>query len=98
MTEEVKFSVTYLNFRKCISVHDTADLHRIVYQQFKDCPKFPRRIRLQFEEEGLNEFIDLDSPLQLAHRRSNRLLVLPDLPVPEESASEFEDDSDEEPM
>ena len=91
----IKFSVTFNKFRKCISVCDAADLFNIVREKFKDCWKFPENIRLQFEEEGADEFVDLDSLLQLAQRRSKRLLVIPDTIATEETESSETDSSDE---
>lgn len=57
MTEMVTFSVTFNKFRKCISVCDVADISNIVPDKFKDCPKFPEKIRFKFEEEGDNELL-----------------------------------------
>ena len=53
----VTFSVTFNKFRKCISVCDVADISKIVPDKFKDCPKFPEKIRFKFEEEGDNELL-----------------------------------------
>lgn len=76
--EVTKFSVTFGKFRKCISVSDQADLYDLIQEKFKSFPKFPKAIQIQSEEEGVDEFSDLDSPLQLSQRKSNRLLVLAD--------------------
>ena len=95
MTEMIKFSVTFNKFRKCIRVCNVADLFNIVREKFKNCPKFLENIRLQFEEEGVDEFADLDLPLQLAQRRSNRLLVISDTIATDETASSKTDSSDD---
>ena len=95
MTEMIKFSVTFNKFRKYISVCNVADLFNNVREKFKDCPKFAENIRLQCEEKGVDEFVDLDSPLQLAQRRSNRLLVISDTIATEEAASPKTDSSDD---
>ena len=44
--------------------------------KFSNCPIFPRRIKLQYEDKKVNDFIDLDSPIQLDQRKSNRINVL----------------------
>ena len=91
----IKFSVTFNKFRNCISVYNVADLFNIACEKFKDCPKFPENIRLQFEEEGVDEFVDLDSLLQLAQRKSHWLLVISDTIATEEKASSKTDSSDD---
>ena len=95
MTEMVKFSATFNICRKCISVCNVADLFNIVCEKFKDCPMFPENISLQFEEEGVTEFVDQDSLLQVAQRRSNRLLVISDTTATEETALSETDSSDD---
>ena len=56
---------------------------------------FPENISLQFEEEGVTEFVDQDSLLQVAQRRSNRLLVISDTTATEETALSETDSSDD---
>lgn len=48
----------------------------MIYEKFKQCLNFPKATRIQFEEEGVYKFVDLDSPLQLSQRKLNRLLVM----------------------
>ena len=73
-----KFSVMFGIFQKRVSVSSETDLHNVIYEKFKHCSSFPKAIRIQFEEEGIDEFDDLDSPLRLSYRKSNQLLVLAD--------------------
>ena len=35
-------------------------------------------MQTQFEEEGMDELVDLDSPLRLSQRKSNQFFVLAD--------------------
>ena len=44
--------------------------------KFPNCPIFPRRIKLQYEDEEVNDFIDQDSPIQLHQHKPNRNNVL----------------------
>ena len=94
LAEVTKFSVTFGKFRKCNSVSHEADLYDLIQEKFKSCPKFLKAIQIQFEEEGVDEFVNLDSPLQLSQRKSNRLLVLADSSEKDTILSESESDSD----
>ena len=66
--------VTYKNFRKLVQCKEHANMYDDVTLKFPNCPIFPRRIKLQDEE--VNDFIDLDSPIQLRQHKSNRNNVL----------------------
>ena len=98
--EVTKFSVTFGKFRKCISVSFKADLYNLIQEKFKSCTNFPKAIPIQFDEESVDGFVDLDSPLQLSQRKSNTLLTLADSSEKDTvlSESEFERDSEDEPM
>ena len=77
-----------------VFVSHEADLYDLIQEKFKSCPKFLKAIQIQFEEEGVDEFVNLDSPLQLSQRKSNRLLVLADSSEKDTILSESESDSD----
>ena len=70
------FIVTYKNFRKVVQCKEYANIYDDVALKFSNCPIFPRRIKLQYEDKEMNDFIDLDSPIQLDQRKSNRINVL----------------------
>ena len=70
------FIVLYKNFRKIVQCKEYANIYNDVALKFSNCPIFPRRIKLQYEDEKVNDFIDLDSPIQLDQRKSNRINVL----------------------
>ena len=72
------FIVTYKNFRKVVQCKEYANIYVDVAQKFSNCPIFPRRIKLQYEDKEVNDFIDLDSPIQLDQRKSNIINVLPE--------------------
>ena len=64
------FIVTYKNFRKVVQCKEYANIYDDVALKFSNCPIFPRRIKLQYEDKEVNDFIDLDSPIQLDQRKS----------------------------
>ena len=72
----IPFIVTYKNLRKVVQCKEYANIYDDVALKFSNCPIFPRRIKLQYEDKKVNDFIDLDSPIQLDQRKSNRINVL----------------------
>ena len=70
------FIVTYKNFRKVVQCKEYANINDDVALKFSNCPIFLRRIKLQYEDEKVNSFINLDSPVQLDQCKSNRINVL----------------------
>ena len=70
------FMVTYENFRKVVQCKEYANIYNDVALKFSNCPIFPRRIKLQYEDKEVNNFIDLGSPIQPDQRKSNRINVL----------------------
>ena len=70
------FIVTYKNFRTVVQCKEYANIYYDVASKFSNCPIFPRRIKLQYEDAEVDDFIDLDSPIQLDQRKSNRINVL----------------------
>ena len=70
------FIVTYENFRKVVQCKEYANICDDVALKFSKCPIFPRRIKLQYEDKEVNNFIDLGSPIQPDQRKSNRINVL----------------------
>ena len=70
------FIVTCKNFRKVVQCKGYANIYDDVAWKFSSCPTFPRRIKMQYENAEVNDFIDLDSPIQLDQRKSNRINIL----------------------
>ena len=70
------FIVTYKNFRKVVQCKEYGNTYDDVALKFSNCPIFPRRIKLPYEDKEVNDFIDLDSPIQLDQRKSNKINVL----------------------
>ena len=82
---------------KAVSVENYASIYDAVKLKFQKVPgNFPANFKLMFEEEGLDEFVDLDSPIELDKRRSNKLLIV-EVPRAVVSEEEYTDDeSDDE--
>ena len=68
--------MTYKNFSKVVQCKEYTNIYDDAALKFSNCPIFPRRIKLQYEDEEVNDFIDLDSPIQLDQRKSGRINVL----------------------
>lgn len=66
--------VTYNKFRKLVQYKGFANIYDDVASKSSNCPIFPRRIKLQYEDDKVNYFIDLDSQLdQLDQHKSTGL-------------------------
>ena len=72
-TSATPFIVTYKNFRKVEQCKEYANIYDDVALKSSSCPIFPSRIKLQYEDAEENDFIDLDSPIQLDQRKPNRI-------------------------
>ena len=59
-----------------VQCKEHANIYDDVALKFCNCPIFPTCIKLQYEDKEVNDFIDLDSPIQLDQRKSNRINVL----------------------
>ena len=59
------FIVTCKNFRKVVQCKEYTNIYDDVALKFFSCSIFPRRVKLQCEDAEVNDFIDLDSPIQL---------------------------------
>ena len=70
------FIKTYKNFRKVAQCKEYANIYDDVPLKLSNSPIFPRRIKLQYEDEKVSDFIDLDGPIQLDQRKSNGINVL----------------------
>ena len=70
------FIVTYKNFRKVVQYKEYANIYDDVALKFSDCPIFPRRTKLQYEDKEVNDFMDLGSSIQLDQRKPNKINVL----------------------
>ena len=65
MTEPVTFLVKYGISRKLTKVKGFEDLYDDVKSAFRNHPHFPRQFTLKFVHKDVEEYIDLDSPIQL---------------------------------
>ena len=71
-----KFKVTYLNFIKCISVLEFDEIIMSFKHKTK-CPGFDENsMVIQYLDDELGEFIDLDHISQLSGRRNNHLNIV----------------------
>ena len=64
------FIDTYKNFRKVVQCKEYGNIYDDVALKFSNCPIFPRRMKMQYEDAKVNDFIDLGSPIQLDQRKS----------------------------
>ena len=59
------FIVTYKNLRKAVQCKECANIYDDVALKFSNCLIFPRRIKLQYEDKEVNDFIDRSSRPQV---------------------------------
>ena len=53
-----------------------ANIVSATWEQFRTCPLFLEKFKLQYEHQIFKEFVDLDHPHNLQDKNSNRLLVV----------------------
>ena len=79
----IKYLVKFKTHSKIILTDNSTKTFDAVEDVYKGLNGFPTYFSLQYEDNELG-FVDLDSPIQLADRKSNMLLVKTDLPVNDE--------------
>ena len=79
----VKYLVKFKTHSKIILTDNCTKIFDAVKDVYKGPNGFPTYFSLQYEDNEFG-FVDLDSPIQLADRKSNKLLVKTDSPVNEE--------------
>ena len=80
----VKYLVKFKTHSKIILTGKCTKIFDGVKDVYKGLNGFPTYFSLQYEDNEFG-FVDLDSPIQLADRKSNILLVKTDSPVNEEA-------------
>ena len=80
----VKYLVKFKTHSKIILTDNCTKIFDAVKDVYKGLNGFPTYFSLQYEDNEFG-FVDLDSPTQLADRKSNILLVKTDLSVNEEA-------------
>ena len=80
----VKYLVKFKTHSKIILTDNCTKIFDAVKDVYKGLNGFPTYFSLQYEDNEFG-FVDLDSPIQLADRKSNILLVKTDSPVNEEA-------------
>ena len=79
MIEPVTFVVIYGILWKLIKVKGFEDLYDDVKSAFRNQPNFPQQLTVQFVHKDVEEYIDLDSPIQLLKRLNSNFLIIEDL-------------------
>ena len=92
MTEPVTFAVKYGISRKLIKVKDFEDLKHDLRSAFRNHPYFPQQFTVQFIHKDVEEYIDLDSPIQFFDRLNNNLLIIEDPSIKNDDGEEENDD------
>ena len=92
MTEPVTFVVKYGILRKLIKVKDFEDLYDDVKLAFRNHPHFPQQFTIKFVHKDVEEFIDLDSPIQLLEQFNNNLLITEDPSIKNDDGEKESDD------
>ena len=81
MAEEyTRFIVIYNDTKKIVQIKKFEDLFDVIKTAFKNLLTFPQQFKTLYEDEDVNEFLDLDSPIQLLDRKSNKVIVLSENP------------------
>ena len=81
-----KFAVKFRNSTKVVYIENHADIYENIHKIYQG--NLPRSFSVKYDDKELG-IVDLDSPIQLADRKSNILLYI------EEDVSEFQNASSE---
>ena len=74
MSEEfTKFLTVYNETKKIVVLTEFEDLHDRIESVYKNVPGFPKKFKVLYEDKDMEEYVDLDSPIQLMDRKSNKL-------------------------
>ena len=80
-----KFAVKFRNSTKVVYIENHADIYESIHKIYQG--NLPRSFSVNYDDKEFG-IIDLDSPIQLADRKSNRLYI-------EEGVNEFQSASSE---
>ena len=81
-----KFAVKFRNSTKVVYIENHADIYESIHKIYQG--NLPRSFSVKYDDKELG-IVDLNSPIQLADRKSNILLYI------EEEISEFQNASSE---
>ena len=92
MTEPVTFVVKYGISWKLIKKKDCEDLYDDVKLAVRNHPHFPQQFTVKFVHKDVEEYIDLDSPIQLLEQFNNNLLITEDPSIKNDDGEKESDD------
>ena len=76
MSEEfTKFITVYNETKKIVVLSEFEDLYDRIKNVYKNESGFPKRFKVMYEDKDMEEYVDLDSPIQLMDRKSNKLYI-----------------------
>ena len=76
MSEEfTKFITVYNKTKKIWVLREFEDLYDRIKNVYKNVSGFLKRFKDLYEDKDMEEYVDLDSPIQLMYRKSNKLLI-----------------------
>ena len=76
MSEEfTKFITVYNKTKKIWILREFEDLYDRIKNVYKNVSGFLKRFKVLYEDKDVQEYVDLDSPIQLMYRKSNKLLI-----------------------
>ena len=69
MSEEfTKFLTVYNETKKIVVLTEFEDLYDRIQSVYKNVPGFPKKFKVLYEDKDMEEYVDLDSPIQLMDR------------------------------
>ena len=76
MSEEfTKFITVYNKTKKIWVLREFEDLYGRIENVYKNVSGFLKRFKDLYEDKDMQEYVDLDSPIHLMYRKSNKLLI-----------------------
>ena len=76
MSEEfTKFTTVYNETKKIVVLSEFEDLYEGIKNVYKNESGFRKRFKVMYEDKDMEEYVDLDSPVQLMDRNSNKLYI-----------------------
>ena len=65
----------YNETKKIVALSEFKDLYDRIKNVYKNESGFPKRFKVMYEDKDMEEYVDLDSPIQLMDRKSNKLYI-----------------------
>ena len=76
MSEEfTKFTTVYNETKKIMVLSEFEDFYEGIKNVYKNESGFRKRFKVMYEDKDMEEYVDLDSPIQLMDRKSNKLYI-----------------------